>query len=34
LYLAAAAHGHGFEDDSAVVKVFQALTGIELPTKA
>ncbi|MBI1396770.1 MAG: NAD-binding protein [Betaproteobacteria bacterium] len=33
LYLAAAAHGHGFEDDSAVVKVFQALTGIELPEK-
>lgn len=32
LYLAAAAHGHGGEDDSAVVKVFQALTGIELPT--
>jgi 3-hydroxyisobutyrate dehydrogenase len=33
LYLAAAAHGHGLEDDSAVVKVFQALTGIELPHK-
>lgn len=33
LYLAAAAHGHGGEDDSAVVKVFQALTGIELPVK-
>jgi 3-hydroxyisobutyrate dehydrogenase len=31
LYLAAAAHGHGMEDDSAVVKVFAALTGIELP---
>ena len=34
LYLAAAAHGHGMEDDSAVVKVFQALTGIDLPKKA
>jgi len=34
LYLAAAAQGHGYEDDSAVVKVFQALTGIELPKKA
>ena len=34
LYLAAAAHGHGYEDDSAVVKVFQALTGIELPQKS
>lgn len=33
LYLAAAAHGHGYEDDSSVVKVFQALTGIELPEK-
>lgn len=33
LYLAAAAQGHGYEDDSAVVKVFQALTGIELPKK-
>jgi 3-hydroxyisobutyrate dehydrogenase len=33
LYLAAAAQGHGYEDDSAVVKVFQALTGIELPVK-
>ncbi len=33
LYLAAAAHGHGLEDDSSVVKVFQALTGIELPPK-
>jgi 3-hydroxyisobutyrate dehydrogenase len=33
LYLAAAAHGHGLEDDSSVVKVFQALTGIELPEK-
>jgi L-threonate 2-dehydrogenase len=33
LYLAAAAQGHGMEDDSAVVKVFQALTGIELPLR-
>ncbi len=31
LYLAAAAQGHGMEDDSAVVKVFAALTGLELP---
>ena len=34
LYLAAAAQGHGHEDDSAVIKVFAALTGIELPKKA
>ena len=34
LYLAAAAQGHGYEDDSAVVKVFAALTGIELPKKS
>ncbi len=34
LYLAAAAQGYGYEDDSAVVKVFAALTGIELPKKA
>ena len=33
LYLAASAAGHGLEDDSAVVKVFQALTGIPLPEK-
>lgn len=31
LYLAAAAGGHGLEDDSAVVKVFATLTGITLP---
>lgn len=30
-FLAAAAHGHGLEDDSAVVKVFQAIAGFELP---
>ena len=34
LYLAAAAQGHGYEDDSAVVKVFEALTGITLPQKS
>ncbi|MBL8534955.1 MAG: NAD-binding protein [Betaproteobacteria bacterium] len=33
LYLAAAAHGHGFEDDSAVVKVFATLAGLDLPAK-
>ena len=33
LYLAAAAHGHGMEDDSAVVKVFATLAGIDLPGK-
>ena len=31
MYLAAAAHGHGLEDDSAVIKVFAALSGIALP---
>jgi 3-hydroxyisobutyrate dehydrogenase len=31
LFLAAGAAGHGFEDDAAVIKVFQALSGIELP---
>ncbi|MCW5626942.1 MAG: NAD-binding protein, partial [Burkholderiales bacterium] len=34
LYLAAAAQGHGYEDDAAVVKVFEALTGITLPEKS
>jgi 3-hydroxyisobutyrate dehydrogenase len=34
LYLAAAAHGHGMEDDSAVVKVFATLAGIDLPAKS
>jgi hypothetical protein len=29
----AGARGHGMEDDSAVVKVFQALSGIPLPEK-
>jgi hypothetical protein len=29
----AGAHGHGMEDDSAVVKVFQTLAGITLPEK-
>jgi hypothetical protein len=27
----AAAHGLGAEDDAAVIKVFQALAGIDLP---
>jgi 3-hydroxyisobutyrate dehydrogenase len=33
LFVMAGAHGHGMEDDSAVVKVFQALSGIPLPEK-
>lgn len=33
LFLSAAAAGHGGEDDSAVIKVFQALSGIALPEK-
>ena len=33
MFLMAGAHGHGLEDDSAVVKVFQAITGIPLPEK-
>jgi len=33
LYLAAAAQGHGLEDDAAVVKVYAALAGLELPKK-
>jgi 3-hydroxyisobutyrate dehydrogenase len=33
MFLAASAHGHGGEDDSAVVKVFATLTGLELPEK-
>ena len=32
-FLAAAAAGLGREDDSAVIKVFQKLTGIELPAE-
>jgi 3-hydroxyisobutyrate dehydrogenase len=31
MFLATSAHGHGGEDDAAVIKMFQALTGIELP---
>jgi L-threonate 2-dehydrogenase len=31
MFLATSAHGHGGEDDSAVIKMFQTLTGIELP---
>ena len=31
LFLAAAAHGEGFKDDAFVIRVWQALTGIELP---
>jgi len=33
MYLMAGAAGHGLEDDSAVVKVFQHLSGIALPAK-
>ena len=33
MFLAASAHGHGGEDDSAVVKVFAALAGLDLPEK-
>jgi 3-hydroxyisobutyrate dehydrogenase len=31
MFLATSAHGHGGEDDSAVIKMFATLTGIELP---
>jgi putative dehydrogenase len=34
LYLATAAAGHGAEDDSAVIKFYAQLAGIELPGKA
>jgi 3-hydroxyisobutyrate dehydrogenase len=34
LFLAAAASGHGAKDDAFVIRVWQALTGIELPKKA
>ena len=34
LFLAAAAHGEGMKDDSFVIRVWQALTGIELPKKS
>lgn len=33
LYLAAAAQGHGLEDDASVVKVYAALAGLDLPRK-
>lgn len=33
MFIMAGAHGHGSEDDSAVVKVYQALAGIPLPEK-
>jgi len=33
LYLGTAGAGHGAEDDSAVIKLYAALTGITLPTK-
>lgn len=33
-FLAASAGGHGRENDSAVIKVFQKLTGIDLPAQA
>jgi 3-hydroxyisobutyrate dehydrogenase-like beta-hydroxyacid dehydrogenase len=34
LFLAAAAHGEGAKDDVFVIRVWQALTGIDLPKKA
>ena len=34
LYLATAASGHGLEDDSAVIKFYAALAGLELPKGA
>jgi 3-hydroxyisobutyrate dehydrogenase len=33
LYLATAAAGHGAEDDSAVIKFYAALAGLELPAQ-
>ena len=33
LFLAAAANGQGYKDDAFVIRVWQALTGIELPEK-
>jgi 3-hydroxyisobutyrate dehydrogenase len=33
MFLGAAGAGYGYEDDSAVVKVYQALSGIKLPKK-
>jgi 3-hydroxyisobutyrate dehydrogenase-like beta-hydroxyacid dehydrogenase len=34
LFLAAAAHGEGAKDDSFVIRVWQALTGIDLPKRS
>jgi 3-hydroxyisobutyrate dehydrogenase len=34
LFLAAAAAGHGGSDDAFVIRVWQALAGIELPEQA
>ena len=34
LFLAAAANGQGFKDDAFVIRVWQALTGIDLPEKS
>jgi L-threonate 2-dehydrogenase len=34
LFLAAAAHGQGLKDDAFVIRVWQALTGIDLPEKS
>ena len=31
VFLSALAHGHAGEDDNAVFRVYQALTGVELP---
>lgn len=33
MFLGAAGSGHGYEDDSAVIKVYEALSGIKLPQK-
>jgi 3-hydroxyisobutyrate dehydrogenase len=33
LFLAAAANGQGLKDDSFVIRVWEQLTGIELPAK-
>jgi 3-hydroxyisobutyrate dehydrogenase len=33
LFLAAAANGQGLKDDSFVIRVWEALTGIDLPGK-
>jgi 3-hydroxyisobutyrate dehydrogenase len=34
MFLATSAHGHGGEDDSAVIKMFATLTGIDLPGRS